>query len=233
MAILFRHLGCPTEGKAYTRAWARGATTTRPERGETEHPGEGPAEQHIFELKRPVEANKSDAAGIDAPNKTRKTWPHQNRSVKQQRQQRQPRTLGHTSCRPIPPSLFEEHNSATSPQQNRDSDRRTNDTRLTQATAIATTKSWNLPTLVQVALHQTNSKQKPTNNNGSYLGRQRPQLNRVILPGTRILSYDFARAWRDLIQLCESATVPAWYPFLYRQHITFVASTQATKSYSR
>ena len=61
--------GAPTEGKAFyskrcvertsanstrrrkgaqTRTWARGAATTRPERGETEDPGEGPAEQHIW-----------------------------------------------------------------------------------------------------------------------------------------------------------------------------------------
>jgi hypothetical protein len=76
--------------------------TTRPERGKIEDPGGGPAEQHIFELKRLVEAIKSDAAGIDAPNKTRKTWPHQTDQSSNTGNRNSHAPCGHTPCRPIP-----------------------------------------------------------------------------------------------------------------------------------
>ena len=38
-------------------------------------PGEGPAGQHIFESKRPVETNKSDV-WASMPPRNKKTWPH-------------------------------------------------------------------------------------------------------------------------------------------------------------
>jgi len=39
-----------------------------------------PAGERITESKGPVEAKKDDVAGIDACNKTREAWPHQNQS---------------------------------------------------------------------------------------------------------------------------------------------------------
>jgi len=40
----------------------------------------GPAGERITESKGPVEVKKTDVVGIDARNKTSKTWPHQNKS---------------------------------------------------------------------------------------------------------------------------------------------------------